>query len=48
MFCEIYLKYAAYITTDPRFIYLSIYFIFKFFLTDPQSLIPGSSILIFQ
>ena len=31
MFCEIYLQSAAHIITDPRFIY----FIFKFFLTDP-------------
>ena len=38
MFCEIYLQSAAHITTDPRFIY----FIFKFFLTNPRSLIPRS------
>ena len=42
MFCEIYLQSAAHIITDPRFIYL---FFCKFFLTDPRSLIPRSSIL---
>ena len=45
IFCEIYLQSAAHITSDPRFIYLFIYFIFKFFLTDARSLISRSAIL---
>ena len=47
MFCEIHLQPVAHITMIHN---LFIYFIFKFFLTDPQSLIvdPWSSILIFQ
>ena len=49
MFCEIYLQSAAHIITIyDLLIYLLIYFIFKFFLTDPRSPIPRFSILIFQ
>ena len=43
MFCEIYLQSAANITALIR--YWFIHLIFKFFLTDPRSLIPRSSIL---
>ena len=50
MFCEIYLQFAAHITTDPPFIYLFYFQVLFNRSSIPYSSIldPRSSILIFQ